>query len=235
MKAVILAGGRGKRLEPLTNSSPKALVQINDKVLLEHILNSLVGIVDEVIIVVGYLGNKIKEHLKNSYKTISIKYVTQEEQLGTGHALLCAKELVLENKIDKFLVINGDDVYSNRDLKRLVKEDAAVLSYTSQTPELFGVIVEDPKSKKLLKIVEKPQEFISFDVNTGVYVFPKEIFNHTLQKSQRGEYEIIDYINYLINELDTDVKVVRIKNFWVPVNNLEQLKEAEHYLRILQT
>lgn len=226
MKAVILAAGKGTRLRPLTIDTPKGLVEINSKPLMTHILNSVKEYVTEIIIVVGYLGNLIEEYYENKYESIPIKYVHQEDQLGTGHALLCAKKYL----DDEFLVINGDDIYHREDIEKLSKVKFGVLGMRVENWQHFGVLVQNSTNKSLRKIVEKPTSYISSIANTGVYKLSPIIFNHLLVQSMRAEYEIVDYINYLINN-NYKVEVLEIQKYWYPVNSLEQLYEAEEGLK----
>src|SRR3989344_5644423 len=97
MQTVILAAGKGIRLRPVTLKVPKPLVLLNDRPILEHILNELPKKVDEVILVIGYLGDKVKKHFGNNFLGKKIKYVIQEEQLGTFHALKQAKNFSIMN------------------------------------------------------------------------------------------------------------------------------------------
>jgi len=107
MQAVILAAGEGIRLRPLTLDKPKPLVKIDGKTLLEHNLDQLIGLIDEVILIIGYKGDMIKEYIGSEYQSMKIKYIEQKEQLGTGHALMQAKKLIK----GKFLVLMSDDLY----------------------------------------------------------------------------------------------------------------------------
>ncbi len=112
MQAVILAAGKGSRIYTFSEEKPKPLVEVANKPVLEHNLDQMLGVIDEVIIVVGYKKDMIIERIGHQYHNIKIKYVVQEEQLGTGHAVA-----VVENEIKgKFLVINGDDLFSRKDM-----------------------------------------------------------------------------------------------------------------------
>lgn len=222
MKAVILAAGKGTRLQPLTHTIPKGLIDVNNKPILEHIIESIKNIVDEIIIVIGYKGDLIQNYFKNKYESIPITYVIQEEALGTGHALLQAKPYLK----DKFIVLNGDDIYSSKDLENISKYNFALLSYEVSNPENFGVIVGE---NILEEIIEKPKIFISNKVNTGVYVLTTEIFKHNLVKSSRGEYEIIDYLNYIIQQSKHLIHIVPISNYWLPINSHGQLEIAKAF------
>ena len=94
MKVVIMAAGRSTRAVPLTLTRPKPLLPIANRTILEHQLDALHGLVDGAVLVVGYLQEMIRNHMGDSYRGIHIDYVVQEEQLGTGHALLQCKDLI---------------------------------------------------------------------------------------------------------------------------------------------
>ncbi len=135
MQAVILAAGKGLRLRPHTDTKPKPLVDIAGQPLLHYALNALPDSITEVIIVVGYLGEQIKSALGGEWQGRPIRYVKQLELKGTGDALFCAKEL-LENK---FLVINGDDLYSKADLTELTQHNYSILAWPAEKPYPFGL------------------------------------------------------------------------------------------------
>lgn len=227
MKVVILAAGKGTRLRPLTQSIPKGLVEINSKPILTYIINSVKEFVSEIIIVVGHLGNKIEEYYKYEFESIPIRYVYQNEQLGTGHALFSAKQYLDGD----FLVMNGDDIYHTKDIEKLTKVDFGVLGIEVDNWQQFGVLVKNISDDSLKEIIEKPTTYISSLINTGVYKFNLQIFSHILIKSQRGEYEIIDYLNYLVQN-KFNVEIVNIEKYWFPINSLEQLYIAENFFKI---
>src|SRR3989338_3796895 len=136
MQAVILAAGKGTRLRPLTFKTPKPMVLLNGKPILERTLHQLPKEIDEVIMVIGYLGNKIKKYFGSNFAGKRIKYVVQKEQLGTFHALKQAKKF-LKNE---FLILMADDIYSKKDLINLAKNEQAVLAREVSGPsEKFGV------------------------------------------------------------------------------------------------
>ncbi len=113
MQAVILAAGRGTRIGALTESVPKPMLEVSGKTLLEHKFDVLPDDVDEIIIIVGYLQNVIKERFGDSYNGKKVTYVTQENNVGgTADALWQAKNHLK----GKFFVLNGDDIYTRADL-----------------------------------------------------------------------------------------------------------------------
>lgn len=224
VQVVILCGGKGTRFLPLTEHIPKVLVEVCDKTVLNHKLDALVDLASEIILVVGYLKEKIINSIGDSYKGIPIKYVEQKEQLGTGHALMCCKDLLDE----KFMVLNGDDIYSKSDLESLALCEFGMLGMEVENPCSFGVLKID-REDNLIEIIEKPENPPSNLVNIGVYMFTTDIFNFELKLSSRGEYEIVDYLNFLIAG-GASVKVVAT-NFWLPVGNPDELNAAEEVLK----
>jgi len=188
MQAVILAAGKSTRTYPLTINRPKPLLKVLDKSILEHLLDNLHGIVDEVIIIVGFKKEMIMEKFGSEYRGMKLFYAEQKEQLGTGHALQSAKPFLK----DKFLVIGGDDLFAKKDFEKLAKHDYALLVHEVEDVTKFGAVVVEGKEVK--EIVEKPDKNISKYANIGAYVLKKDIFNIELKKSARGEYELTDYI-----------------------------------------
>ncbi len=209
MQAVILAAGKSTRTYPLTVNRPKPLLKVLDRTMLEHNLDQLDGLVDEVIIVVGFRKEMIIERFGQAYKDMKLLYVEQRQQLGTGHALQEAQHFLK----DKFIVINGDDLYSKRDLAALIESDYALLVREVEDVTRFGaVVVEDNKVKRL---VEKPDTNISKYANAGAYVFDTDIFRIELKKTERGEFEITDYVSELARMGKMDFEVV--KGRWLSV------------------
>lgn len=227
MKAVILCAGKGTRLKPLTEHTPKGLVLVKNKPLLEYTLDVLEGEVDEVIfVVVGHLGEKIQEHFGSKRNGISFKYAWQKELKGSGQALLCAKPFLNGN----FIVLNGDDIYDKKDIKRVLSHKHAVLAKYVEDPSAFGVFLDT--NGYVEKLVEKPKEKISNYANIGVYVMDESIFDYELPLSPRGEYEIVDYITYLAQR--KPMKIVQAQGQWLPVNSFEQKDFAESVLSYLE-
>lgn len=165
MKAVILAAGRGERLMPLTEDKPKPLVEAKGKPIIEHVLDALPSTVSEAIIVIGYKGQMIKDHLGLKYKKVKLTYVEQEEQKGTYDALTCAKEK-LEGE-EHFLVLNSDEILDPVDVAYLSRRKNAVLTATYRIVVPYGVIDKNG-------IREKPT--FSLMVVTGAYTLTPEIF-----------------------------------------------------------
>jgi len=224
MQAVILAAGKSTRTYPLTLTKPKPLLKVANKTLLEYNLDGLKEIVKEIIIVVGYKDDMIKDFLKNKYKNFKIRFVEQKEQLGTGHALLITEKYIK----NEFVFLYGDDIYSEEDFKNILKNKYAILTKKVKNPELFGVIVQN--NNILVNIVEKPQLFVSDLVSCGLFHFDKKIFSllKKIRKSKRGEYEITDGIKKLT--MEKDIYCVESKQ-WLSICYPWDLLYADKILR----
>ena len=224
MQAVIMVAGKSTRTYPLTLTKPKPLLKIANKTILEHNLDNLNGIVDEVILIVGYKKNLIKKYIGNKYKKIEIKYAEQKQQLGTAHALSIAEPYIKNG----FILMAGDDIYSKNDIKNCIKHQYSILTSTSKNPENFGVIFE--KNGILNDFVEKPKKFISNLINASFYYLDKKIFIYLkkIKKSERNEYELPDAIKLLSKE--EKIHCVKSKQ-WLPIGYPWDLLKADKILR----
>ncbi len=218
MQAVILAAGKGTRMLPLTENRPKPLLKIANKTILEHNLEQLEGLVTEVIIVIGYKKEMIEKLIGGGYKNMKIKYVEQKETLGTGNALETASEL-LE---DKFLVMCGDDLYFKEDLQKVVLKNQCILLKESDSPENFGVVLTE--NGIVTGLEEKPRNPKSNLVNTGLYLLNKDIFKIKLDKTERGEFELTDYIKEI-----SGLEFVIADN-WFPLTYPWNLLDANEFI-----
>ncbi len=226
MQAVILAAGKGSRIYPFSLEKPKPLIEIANKPVLVHNLDQLLGIVDEVILIVGYKKDQIMEYLGDRYQNIKIKYVVQEEALGTGHAVALAEKHIT----GPFLVMNGDDLFSRKDIKNVVQFDNCILLAPKEDTSAFGVV--EVKDGLVVDFVEKPQEgeTTSNLVNTGLYCFTPYIFPilKLLPKSARGEYEVTDAVKHIASL--GKMHYQELQGFWLPVGYPWHILEANELL-----
>lgn len=222
IQAVIMAAGKSTRTWPLTLTRPKPLLKVMNKEIIKHNLDALQGLVSEVIIIVGFKKEMIIEEIDHKYGKLKIRYAEQKRQLGTGHALKYVEKLIK----GKFIVMGGDDIFSKKDIKACLRHKYAVLGCEVEGPGRFGVFFV--KGKEVKKVVEKPKKFVSGIANAGLYVFDKSVFKFKLRKSQRGEYEIVDYINALIKK--EKVVCEKVKGRWMSVGNPWDLIEANSVL-----
>ncbi|MGC9310659.1 MAG: bifunctional sugar-1-phosphate nucleotidylyltransferase/acetyltransferase [Candidatus Aenigmatarchaeota archaeon] len=220
MQAVILAAGKGTRLQPLTLTRPKPLLKVANKTILEHNLDQIVGIADQAIIVVNYLKEQITEKIGDEYKGIKINYVTQKETLGTGHAVKSAIDFL----DDEFIAMNGDDIYFGEDIKLLIGNCPSMLLKETEHPERFGIV--EVRDGFVEKIVEKPKEPKSNLANMGVYCLKRNILERKIRKSERGEFELVDYLKLL----DFGGLKYAVAKNWFPIGYPWDLLDANAFL-----
>lgn len=223
MQCVIICAGKGTRMRPLTDTTPKPLIRVCGRPILEHIVEALPPEIDELVLVVGYLKEQIIDFCGTEYKRRKVQYVTQENFAGgTGDALLCAKDLIH----GKFLFMYADDIHGKEALVKVVKEEHAMLGMRSTTPERFGVL-EQNTDGTLKQIVEKPEHPTSNLVNIGGFVVDDTIFSYTVAVSQLGELLVTDILNEYAKR--HSVKIVE-QTQWLPIGYPEHIAVAEKVL-----
>ncbi len=223
MQCVILAAGKGTRLRPLTESIPKPLVKVAGKTLLDHIVEVLPSAVDELIIVTGYLEDKIKEHCGSEFHGKKVTYITQAEQKGTAHALWLCKDLLK----GRFLFMFADDLHGVNDIARVTSYTRAMLTLTTDTPEKFGIVVRHPDGT-LAEMIEKPEHPPSNLASTGVMVLDDNIFKYDPYAVEtKGEYYLTDVLREYAKEYP--IAVVE-QSLWIPIGYPEDIGKAERIL-----
>ncbi|MBN1544483.1 NTP transferase domain-containing protein [Candidatus Woesearchaeota archaeon] len=222
MQAVILAAGKSTRTYPLTVNRPKPMLKVLDRTIMEHNLDQLHGLVDEVIIIVGFMKEEVMERFGSFYRGMRLLYAEQKEQLGTGHALQAAKPFLG----GKFIVLYGDDLYSRQDLEAVLRHDYAFLVREVEDVTPFGAVVVE--GSRVKEIVEKPKTSISRYANVGGFVFDKSIFEMGLERTERGEYELTDYATALAKKGELSFEVVR--DYWLPLGYPWNYLEANVFL-----
>lgn len=172
----------------LTRSTPKALLQSGGIALIEHKLRNLPEEVNEIIIVVGYLGEKIRLALGEEYEGRPITYVEQKELRGTGPALFLCEPVIK----DRFLVLMGDDLYKKEDLEKVIKHPLAILVW--ELPEASGgarwAEVVCGEKEELVDILEKRRPRKGMLVNAGAHSLDRRIFKYPLQPAGNGTDEL---------------------------------------------
>jgi bifunctional UDP-N-acetylglucosamine pyrophosphorylase/glucosamine-1-phosphate N-acetyltransferase len=220
MDAVIMAAGLGTRLRPHTETTPKPLLPVRGRPILDWALGGLPRQVDRVLVVINYLGEQIESYLSKQKHVRRWEAVRQEVPRGTGDAVRSCRDRIGS---DRFLVLNGDDLYGAADLAELAKCPAGLLAQPVDTPEQFGIAFLKSDGS-LDKLVEKPKIPGPQLANAGAYVFPRNVFDIELTLSPRGEYEITEYVTKLALRQKFDV--VRAK-FWLPIGTIEVWQAAQ--------
>jgi bifunctional UDP-N-acetylglucosamine pyrophosphorylase/glucosamine-1-phosphate N-acetyltransferase len=220
MDAVILAAGLGTRLRPYTITTPKPLLAVRGRPILDWVLGALPLAVDRVVVVVHYLAEQIDAYLRTQSHFAQWTTVRQEVPRGTGDALRICREQIHS---ERFLVLNGDDLFGAVDLAVLAKCPVAVLVHPVAEPRRFGIPFLRPDGT-LDRLVEKPDLDGPLPANTGAYVFPRAVFDIPLQLSARGEYEITDYVTELARQ--GPVQVVQAR-YWLPIGTIEVWQKAQ--------
>lgn len=222
MHAVILAAGRGTRMGTFTDHCPKPMLPIAGRPKLAYTIERLPDEVDEVIIVVGYLGGVIRDFFGETFAGKRIRYVEQSILNGSGGALSLVQEMVGE----RFLVLNGDDLYHRDDLIRMLGHDLAFLACEREDADRFGVLETD-EAGRLVAIIERPHGPEYTLVNTGAYMLNHDFFTYPLVPISETEYGLPQT---LMQMRDRHEIVVEQTTHWLPIGTPEDLKTAESHL-----
>ena len=207
-------------MRPLTLDRPKPLVLVAGRPILAYIMDALPSEVDEVILVVGYKGDMIREHFGSSYKGRTIRYVHQWMPAGTAHALSMAEPLLRD---ERFIFMNGDDLHGTGAFTEALQHPLALLAATHDDPSKFGVI-ELHEDGTLASIIEKPEVPPTNLISTGAMVLDKRIFNYEAVRHESGEYFMTYPLGLLAKEYPIQVIT---QNFWVPIGCPEDIASAE--------
>lgn len=222
MQCIILAAGKGTRLQPLTNTRHKALVLVAGTPILDHIAAMLPAAVDELIIVVGHFSEQLRAHCGQNYFGRPVTYVEQAEQQGTAHALWLCKDLTK----GRFLYLFSDDLHSAADLDALITHERGMLVYETANPERFGVVTQHPDGT-LDQLVEKSSNPPSNLASTGAFVLDQHIFEYKPEVVTGGEFYHTDMIE---RYAQTYPVMVVSQQVWLPIGYPEDVTKAEKLL-----
>jgi bifunctional UDP-N-acetylglucosamine pyrophosphorylase/glucosamine-1-phosphate N-acetyltransferase len=220
MDAVLLAAGLGTRLRPLTLQTPKPMLPVRGRPILDWSIGALPAGVDRLIVVVHYLREQVEAYLRSQTRFRQWDTVFQEQPRGTGDAVRSCRDKI---RSERFLVLNGDDLYGAEDLAALAECPAGLICQPVTEPRKFGIAFLRPDGM-LERLVEKPELDGTQLANTGAYLFPRNVFDIELKLSARGEYEVTDYVSALAAR--QPVHVICAK-FWMPIGTLESLEKAQ--------
>ena len=225
MKVIILAAGRGTRLKPITDITPKPLIKIRGKSILENLLEEVIPYVDEIILVVNYKKEVFKETLWDNYCGVPIIYKEQWEKKGTGAAIEGIESS------DDVLVVYADSLFSRKDIVTLATLDGyGCLVQEVENPEKYGIFSQDVDGNAI-EVVEKPEAYIGNLANLWAYKFSPEILKlvKKLNPSTRGEYELTDSINEFCKH--HAFKLLPIEWHFLDVSYPEDIEKTELYLQ----
>jgi glucose-1-phosphate thymidylyltransferase len=230
MKGIILHGGHGTRLRPLTHTGPKQLLPIANKPMSQYCVETLIeaGITEIAFIIGGIGADKVKDHYGNGEKFgAKFTYIEQDSPRGIAHAILLCKDFV-EN--EKFIVFLGDNIVQrkiNEYVLHFEKSDAfaSLLLCEVSNPSQFGIA--EIKNDKIIKITEKPKIPPTNLAVTGIYFLTPYIFQviKKLKPSWRNELEIADALQILVEE-EKEIIYGMITDFWKDTGTPNDIIEA---------
>ena len=240
-KGIILAGGIGSRLHPLTQVISKQLLPVFDKPMIYYPLSTLMltGIKQIAIITTPQDLPKFKKLLQSGKQWgLKFSYIVQKKPNGIAEAFILARNFI---KDSPSCLILGDNIYHGNNLSSILKEadedkeNATVFTYQVKDPERFGVLNLDRKGNPA-KIEEKPKVPKSNLAITGLYFFPKDVVFRAknLKPSKRGELEITDLNQSYLNDKRLKVKILNRGFTWMDTGTFDSLLEASNFISLVQ-
>ncbi|MFT8539618.1 MAG: glucose-1-phosphate thymidylyltransferase RfbA [Leuconostoc mesenteroides] len=241
MKGIILAGGSGTRLYPITKATSKQLVPIYDKPMIYYPLSVLMlaGIKDILLISTPEYVGRFEELFGNGHEIgLNIEYAIQEEPRGLADAFIVGADFIGDDAVSLVL---GDNIFYGAGLSEKLQEaalktsGATVFGYQVKDPERFGV-VEFDKDGKALSIVEKPKQPKSNYAVTGLYFYDNDVVEiaANVKPSERGEIEISDINQAYLERGDLDVQVMGRGYAWLDTGTHDSLLEASSFIATIQ-
>lgn len=239
-KGIILAGGLGSRLHPLTDVSSKQLLPVYDKPMIYYPLSVLMmmGIRDILIISSPEDVPRFKSLLGKGFKWgINLSFKIQEKPNGIAQALILGESFL---KSHPTCLILGDNLFfGDKLLSKIKKADenisnASILTYPVNDPERFGIL--EKKNNKPFKIIEKPKKPKSNQAITGIYFYPKNVSKAAkrLKPSKRGELEISDLNQIYLDKSQLDVTELDKKSTWLDCGTFDSLLKASNFVSKFQ-
>ena len=241
-KGIILAGGKGTRMSPLTKAVNKQLLPIYDKPLIFYPLSILMlsKIKDILIIVNKGQLNQYKKLLPNGENLgIKITYIEQDEPKGLPDAFILGEKFIGSDNVSLIL---GDNFFYGQSLSNTLKRctnlknGAKVLLYKVNNPELFGVAKIDKKNQKIKILKEKPKKFISDQAVTGLYFFDNNVVHYAkgLKPSKRNELEIIDLLNKYKIKKKLSAEFLGRGGAWLDTGSIEDYYKTSAFVQAIE-
>lgn len=197
MKAVILAAGRGKRMGRLTADIPKPLLPVRGKPLLDHGLEVLPDNVDEVIMVIGYQGDKIRQRYGSRYQRKKIQYIEQTELRGTAQAFLMTRPYLSEG--ERFVLMYGDELLTQAQMVECLAHEFSWLCREMTDASQSGIVTLSAEGR-IQEVIEKPAVPASNIVAAGVMVVTADLFRYEPMPHANGEYYVTSMLNQFVKD-----------------------------------
>ena len=240
-KGIILAGGMGTRMSPLTKAVNKQLLPLYDKPLIYYPLSVLMlaGIKDILIIVnKGQLNQFQKILPKNNYLGLNIQYKEQPEPRGLPDAFLIGEKFIEK---DNVALILGDNFFYGQNftqkLRKCIKlkRGASVFVHPVKNPNLYGVAKVNSKNT-ILKIIEKPKKFVSNLAVTGLYFFDNNVIRYSknLKPSRRKEIEITDLLNIYRKKRQLNSEMLGRGGVWLDTGSIKDFYSASNFISTIE-
>ena len=235
MKGIILAGGNGSRLYPITSSVSKQLLPIYDKPMIYYPLTTLMQMnIKDILIISSFeYVNQYRQLLGDgSNFGIKISYAKQDKPKGIADAFLVGEKFINKSKV---ALILGDNIFYGNDLNPNIiknfKNGGQIFLYKVNDPSRYGVA--EIKNKNIIKIIEKPKKTISKYAVTGIYLYDKIVVDlvKTLKPSKRNEIEITDLNNIYLNKKRLESIILDNSFSWLDTGTFDSLLEASIFVK----
>ena len=241
-KGIILAGGLGTRMSPLTKAVNKQLLPIYDKPLIYYPLSILMlAKIRDILIIVnkGQLNQYKKLFPDTKRLGLNLSFKEQSKPVGLPDAFLIGEKFINNSNV---ALILGDNFFYGQNLSGLLsncvklKQGAKIVLHNVKNPEMFGVAKINPKNKKILKISEKPKKFISNYAITGLYFFDKKVIEYAkkLKPSKRGELEIIDLINQYKKKNKLSAEFIGRGGAWLDTGSISDYYKTSAFVQAIE-
>ena len=239
-KGIILAGGHGTRLFPLTKYISKQLLPLYDKPLIFYPLSILMlSKIRDILIISKKQEQTLFKKILSDGKHLGLKisYAVQDKPSGLPEAFVIGEKFINRNRV---MLILGDNFFYGQGLENAILEAIKskknyIFAYKVKDPKSYGVL-KFKKNGKIDKIFEKPKKFVSNYAIPGIYIYDKSVskYSKTLKKSKRGETEIKDLNNIYLNKNLLEVKIFGRGVAWLDAGTPEKLLEASEFVKVIE-
>ena len=241
-KGIILAGGKGTRMSPLTKAVNKQLLPIYDKPLIFYPLSILMlAKIKDILIIVnkGQLSQYKKIIPNGDNLGIKINFIEQIKPIGLPDAFILGKNFIGKNNV---ALILGDNFFYGQNLsEKLIKctklkTGSKIILHKVQKPELFGVAKANLKTKKITKISEKPKKYVSDNAITGLYFFDNNVIKYSkeLRPSKRGELEITDLLKKYLKKNKLSAEFIGRGGAWLDTGSIEDYYKTSAFVQAVE-